>query len=61
MSNRAQPIPCPWCGEKPHLYDKPAIPAVECSGRKCPLRFAPRSEGRTLREAIRRWNKRWRG
>lgn len=49
--------PCPFCGEKPKLYDVPEhgyqIALCECS---CGSAFAG---GKTTEEAAKNWNRLW--
>lgn len=51
------PLPCPFCGSTPHLWDKSDVAYVGCKNKHCPTHpKAGTTAGHTL--AIAAWNRR---
>lgn len=54
----SEPLPCPFCGEKPQVTAILGNASVECNGRACPVYPSVKCAARLTDEAIARWNKR---
>ena len=52
--------PCPFCGSKASLHEKPAKQAwiVECTNGTCPASYMIGWDYETEKEAIEAWNRR---